>query len=79
MATLTLNITVPDNKAQEIIDAYAAQYGYNSEVHGPNKAAFLKQGVIEHIRQAYLAQKLLVSQQAARVATQQEVNSVPMT
>jgi hypothetical protein len=78
MATLSLNITVPDNKAQEILDAYAAQYGYDA-AGGLTKAQFLKQGVIEHIRQAYLAQKLLVSQQAARVATQNEINSVPMT
>lgn len=79
MATLSLNITVPDDKAQEILDAYAKQYGHDLAIHGPNKAAFLKQGVIEHVRQAYLAQKLLVAQQATRVATQNEVNNVPMT
>lgn len=79
MATLSLNITVPDDRAQEILDAYAKQYNYDAAIHGPSKAAFLKQGVIEHIRAAYLAQKLLISQQAARVATQSEVNGVPMT
>ncbi len=78
MATLNLTITVPDNKAQEILDAYAAQYGYDA-TSGLTKAQFLKQGVIEHIRAAYLAQRLLASQQAARVATQAEINAVPMT
>lgn len=78
MATLSLNITVPDDKAQEILDAYAKQYNYDP-ASGLTKAQFLKAGVIEHIRQAYLAQKLLISQQAARVATQTEVNNVSMT
>ncbi len=78
MATLNLTITVPDNKAQEILDAYAAQYGYDA-TSGLTKAQFLKLGVIEHIRAAYLAQRLLASQQAARVATQAEINAVPMT
>lgn len=78
MATLSLNVTVPDDKAQEVLDAYAKQYGYDP-ASGLTKAQFIKQGVIEHIRAAYLAQKLIVSQQAARVATQNEVNDVPMT
>jgi hypothetical protein len=78
MATLNLSITVPDDKAQEILDAYATHHGYDP-ASGLTKAQFMKQGVIEHIRVAYLAEKLKVSQQAARVSTQQEVNSVSMT
>lgn len=78
MATFNLTITVPDDKAQEILDAYAKQYGY-SDTSGLTKPQFLKQGVIEHIRSAYLAQKMLAAQQAARVTTNNEVNSVPMT
>lgn len=79
MATLALSITVPDNKAQEILDAYAAKYGWVSVAESGTKQQFLKQGVIEHIRQAYLEQKLIVAQQATRATVQQDVNSVPMT
>lgn len=78
MATLSLNITVPDNKAQEILDAYAAKHGYDP-ASGLTKAQFLKQGVIEHVRQAYLEQKLITAQQVTRATVQSEVNSVPMT
>lgn len=78
MATLNLTLTVPDNKAQEILDAYAAKYGY-SDASGLTKLQFLKQGVIEHVRQAYLESKVTVATQAAKVAAQQEVNNVPIT
>lgn len=78
MATLSLNLTVPDNKASEILDAFANQKGYNPE-SGLTKAQFMKQQVIEFVREAYLAEKRITAEEAARVAVQTEVNNVSIT
>lgn len=78
MATLNLTLTVPDDKAQEILDAFAAQHGYDSE-SGLTKLQFLKRGVIEFVRNAYATQKVRSAEQAVRAATLAEVNSVSIT
>lgn len=78
MATLNLNIDVPDEKAQEILDAYAAHYG-RDPASGQAKLAFLKQSVIEHIRNAWRIEKQKAGRQATDVAVNQEVNNTPMT
>lgn len=78
MATFNLPINVPDDKAQEILDAYAAHYG-RDPASEQSKLQFLKQGVIEHIRNAWRLEKQKASRQATDVAVNQEVNNTPMT
>lgn len=78
MATFNLNITIPDDKAQEILDAYADHYGRDSASE-QTKLQFLKQGVIEHIRNAWRLEKQKAGRQATDVAVNQEVNNTPMT
>lgn len=78
MATLDLTITVPNDKAQEILDAYADHYG-RDPASEQTKLQFLKAGVIEHIRNAWRIEKSKAGRQATDVAVNQEVNNTPMT
>lgn len=80
MATFTLSLTVPDNRALEILEAFARQKGQDpTGMSNAALQAFMKSQVIEFIREAYLADKRIIGEEAARVAAQQEVNSVSIT
>lgn len=80
MATFTLSLTVPDNRALEILEAFARQKGQDpTGMSNAALQAFMKSQVIEFIREAYLADKRITAEEAARVAAQQEVNNVSIT
>lgn len=78
MATLNLSLTVPNDKAQDILDAFAKQHGYD-EASGLSKVEFMKREVVEFVRSAYVAEKTKSAEQAARAAALAEANSVPIT
>lgn len=56
MATLNITLTVPDNKAQELLDDFANWHEYDQSQHG-TKQNFVKVKVLEMIRNSIMAQK----------------------
>lgn len=78
MARITITLDLPDARQQEVIDALCNHYGYNPS-GGLTKAQFLKREIITFIRNAYVAEKLKASEQAARQQTLTDVNSFEIT
>ena len=63
--TYTVPMTIDDNvKAQEILDAFCEAYGFESG----NKQAFLKQQVIEFMKQPWMLKKRKLAGRAADIS-----------
>ncbi len=65
MATLSLDITVADENAQELLNDFATWHEFDAAEHG-TKTAFVKIKVLEFIRAAIKAQKIKEAKAEAR-------------
>ena len=52
MAQIVLNI--PDPQVNRVLDALAKAWGYDAELHGSDRVAFIKSQIIMHIRRSVL-------------------------
>lgn len=76
MANIT--VTIPDDKIQRIIDAFAAEFGWTTE-SGLTKAQFTKQQVIEYIKQVTRNYEANLAASTARNTVNTDVNSINIT
>lgn len=76
MANITL--TIPDDKVQRILDAFAAEFGWTTE-SGVTKAQFTKAQVIEYIKQVTRNFEANVAANTARQSVNTDVNSINIT
>lgn len=69
MAQVVINI--PDDKVNNILDAFADQFGWNAEL-GITKASFAKNKIINYIKDVYRGQL----HRTASQQNEQTINSV---
>lgn len=76
MAQVTL--TVPDDKVDRIRDAFAAEFGWTAE-SGLTKTQFLKQQIIEYVKQVTRNHEANQAAATARQTVNSDVNSINIT
>ncbi len=76
MANIT--ITIPDDKVQLILDAFAGEFGWTSE-SGQTKAQFTKAQVIEYLKQVTRNYEANLTAGQARAQKEQEINGISIT
>jgi hypothetical protein len=67
MASIT--ITIPDDKAQRVLDAFAGTFGWVDVATSGSKAAFAKQKLIDYIRDTTLGYEQVQQEATVRAAT----------
>jgi hypothetical protein len=77
MATLNISLTVPDDKATDIVTSITDYYGWNTDL-GIARPAFLKQLVRDYVRQLYRSSKASQANAAVVQATA-DADAVSMT
>lgn len=87
MATIP-SITIPDTQIQRVIDAFAAEFGYQSTITNadgttsPNpvtKAQFAKQQLIAYIKQITRNYEANQAAATARQSKETEVNNIQIS
>lgn len=76
MAQIILDI--PDNKVNDILDAFATQYGWNVGM-GVTKAIFAKTKVIEYVKGVYKTQLGITLNQQSHTTIQQSADAIVIT
>lgn len=73
----TLSISIPDDQAARVRNSFCAQYGYQETINGePNpetKAQFMKQKIIQFVKESIKAHE---RQAASETAGQQAAEAV---
>lgn len=79
MATLDLSITVtPDAKAQDILNTVTDALGWTA-ADGRTRTRFLKDEIIEYIRNTYVKQKQTALEVQTRTSIRDDVASFTMS
>lgn len=78
MATLTIELTIPDAKQNPVINAFCARRGYDSE-SGLTKLQFIKKEVATFLKEAYIEEKREIELQNARTVAAADFNSFDIT
>jgi len=76
MASIT--ITIPDNIAPDVLDAFAYVYNYSPN-SGLTKSQFTKQKIIEQIKTTYKNWKFSTQSQTLSQTVQNESNNLDIT
>lgn len=74
----TIQITIPDDKADRIREAFAAEFGWTPEL-GITKTAFTKQQVVSYIKQVTRNYEGNLAAGSARSTVENDVNSFTIT
>lgn len=77
MATV-ITITIPDAAAGRIVDAFAAEFNWNSGM-GVTKAQFAKQQIIEFAKQVTRNYEGNIEASEARANVESEINGINIT
>lgn len=75
MATLSISITIPDDKQTEIVDNLAAFFGWTG-VGGETKLARIKVGTMQYLKDSYIAKKQGVAVKTAYDTAVSDASSV---
>jgi hypothetical protein len=74
MAQINLTMTVPDNRENEMLNAFCESHGYNPD-SGLTKKQFLKQEVIEFFKLPYVEKIRNNANKTAAETVRDELNS----
>jgi len=77
MATIDINITIPDDKVDNAKNDFCAYHGFVQ--NGETRNQFIKRKMREYFKNSIKAYRATISAESARSATITEVEAIEMT